>query len=284
MRPLPLALPLLLLLAPASGCLPGDTRPAPQSLLVTAEPSPATEAGFETADGFRVEFERLVLALGSVDFEEDDASCNSYAEAYYDRLFDFAVAGREKVGTVYGLGTCRVEFRLRSPSADALLGPGATPADKVFMRTRASDPYAEAENASVLATGAATRGDVRKRFGWVFRRSYEITDCEGQGGEGLATTVLLREGESGELPLEVRGEELFREGPDDSAPLLFARIASADADRDGVVTLDELPLVPSFTVPEATDSLARVVYEDLLPRLVRVRGGGACRTEERSRR
>lgn len=290
----------------ATGCLPGDTRPEPESLYVTAEPSQGLTLGIETSDGWRITFDRLLLAIGNIDFEEEDASCNSYAEAHYNRLFDFTVAGREKVGTVYGLGTCRVEFRLREPSFEALIGPGATASDLAFMRTRGTDRFAEDARASVLAIGAGARGDVTKRFEWLFRRSYELTNCKTEGG-GLATTLELTEGAAGELRIEVRGEELFRSLADDRADLWFQPIAEADADADGTVTLDELSNAPrpprdtgeigpgdgssgasrgapSDPAEGSSGSIEHLVYEDLLPRLLRVAGAGPCEAEERSRR
>lgn len=258
----------------ATACLPGDTRPVPESVYTTAEPTEAVTAGIETSDGWRITFDRLVVGLGNVHLEDEDASCNSYAGAWYDRLFDFTVAGREKVGTVYGLGTCRIEFRLRSPSFDALLGPGASAEDVAFMRIEASDPYVAGERVSVMAIGEAARGGEVKRFDWRFRRSYDMFDCQAEG-EGLSTRLELAEGGYSELRLEVRGEEFFRAAPEDDAALRFQPIADADADADGLVTLDEL---------SASGSLGALLYNELLPRLVRVRGGGACEIEDRSRR
>ena len=289
----------------AAGCLPGDTRPVPERLDATVEPGPGLTLGIETADGWQIKVERFLLATGNIDFENDDVGCTSYAEARYDRLFDFAVVtDRQKLGTAYGLGTCRVEFRLRAPSFDALLGPGATPADVAFMRLRASDRFAENERVSLLAKGSATRGTEVKRFEWVFRQSFEMTDCKAEGG-GFMTTVKLTEGASSELRIEVRPEELFRALADDSAELRFQPMADADADADGAVTLEELskvmpPVVdtgehgPGGGSPDAGDagspdagadapeSLEALVYEDLLPRVLRVAGGGSCEVEDRS--
>lgn len=285
----------------AAGCLPGDTRPKPTSLYVTAEPSQGLKVGVDTEDGWKITFERFLLGIGHVDFEEDDAACNPYAEARYTRLFDFTVAGREKVGTVYGLGTCRVEFRLRDPQLDALIGPGATASDVTFMRTSGTDRFADDAHASVVVVGAGTRGDVTKRFEWVFRRSYEITSCTTDSG-GSATTFVLTEGGSRELRIEVRGEELFRSLAEEGADLRFQPIADADTDADGVVTLDELSKAPgppagtggasgtsSGAAPGAAEdpseeSLEHLIYGELLPRVLRVAGGGRCEAEQRSRR
>jgi hypothetical protein len=274
----------------AMGCLPGDTRPVPERVDVTAEPGQGLTLGIDTADGWRITFDRFLLALGNVDFDSRDPACNSYAEARYDRVFDFTVAGREKLGTAYGLGTCRIEFRLRAPSFDAILGPGATASDVTFMRMRGTDRHAEDDRVSVRAIGAAVRGPETKQFEWVFRRSYEITNCEVEGG-GFSTTVELTEASSSELRIEVRPEELFRSRPDDSADLRFQPMADADVDADGVVTLDELSGAPPPVVDAAgaggadaeagaPASLESLVYTGLLPRVLRVAGGGPCEEEE----
>ncbi|HSN99757.1 MAG TPA: hypothetical protein VLS89_15785 [Candidatus Nanopelagicales bacterium] len=272
----------------ATACLPGDTRPVPESVYVTAEPSQALQNGFDTADGWRITFDRLVAAVGNVDFEWDDPSCSQYAEANYDRLFDFKAVVREKVGTIYGMGTCRVEFRLRDPSFDALLGVGVTAADLEFMRRPGRDRFVvdEDEGVSVRLIGSATRGDETKRFEWLFRRSYDFTNCKAEG-DGYATTVELTEAQQSELRLEMRPEEFFRASADDAADLLFQPIADADADADGRVTLDELSQA-SRTVHDDTDatpgSLEDLVYGELLPRLLRVAGAGPCEAEDRGRR
>jgi hypothetical protein len=289
------------LLMVTAGCLPGDTRPVPERVDATVEPGPGLTYGIETADGWRISLDRVLLATGNLDFENDDVTCNSYAEARYDRLFDFAVVtGRQKLGTAYGLGTCRVEFRLRAPSFDALLGPGATAEDVAMMRLRATDRFAEDERVSLLAIGEAVRGEASKRFEWVFRQSYEMTDCKAADGDGFATTLTLTEAASSELRIEVRPEELFRALPDDGAPLRFQPMADADADADGRVTFDELSKIPRPVVdsgeldggagdagaPDAGDagaaaSLEGLVYKDLLPRVLRVAGGGSCEVDER---
>lgn len=279
----------------AAGCLPGDTRPVPERVDATVEPGPGLTYGIETADGWTIAFDRFLLAAGNFDFEEDDGTCNSYAEARYDRLFDFAaVKGRQKLGTAYGLGTCRTEFRLRAPSFDAILGPGTTADDVAMMRAEATDRFADDERMSVLAIGKATRGNESKRFEWVFRQSYEITDCKALDGEGFVTTLTLTEGASSGLPIEVRPEELFRAKADDGAEFLFQPMADADADGDGAVTFDELSKAPRPVVedpdggaggsPDAGSpgaSLEGMVYKELLPRVLRISGGGSCEVDER---
>jgi hypothetical protein len=54
-----------------AACLPADNRPVPASILVTAQPSEATKHGFVTDDGWEVKFDRVLLALGDVDLDDD---------------------------------------------------------------------------------------------------------------------------------------------------------------------------------------------------------------------
>ncbi|EYF03658.1 hypothetical protein [Chondromyces apiculatus] len=298
----------------ATGCLPGDTRPVPESFYVTAEPSQAVTEGFTTGDGWSITFDRLVAGVGNIDFDWEDESCLTYAEARYDRLFDFTVAGREKIGTAYGMGTCRVEFQLRSPSIDTLLGPGVSQDDVTRMRTPGSDFFATDEDVSVEVTGSATRDGVTKRFDWQFRKSYEMTDCEAEGG-GFMTTVELTEAAESEMRLEVRGEELFRVADSPDADFHFQPLADADTvgNGDGTVTLEELAgadrigegVLGEGETPEegtvggvtedpgggilpptnpATNTLVGLVYETLLPRVLRPMDALSCDVEDRSRR
>jgi hypothetical protein len=285
------------------GCLPADNRPEPTSVRVIAAPSEATASGFTTGDGWAVHFERLVTALGDVrlDAPQDraDDACNAYSETRYEWLYDFAAADREKVGLAFGIGTCSVSWRARGPSRDTVLGAGATEADKTTMRVEASDAYAEDSRATLVVRGTATRGTDVKRFEWTFRRGYQLDRCPAASGDGFANVLELRGGEAVELAIEVRGEELFRRGPDDAEPLRFDGYAAADEDQDGELTLEELAAVdaPADVQSDGTGgagggsqgpppivTLADLVYVELLPRVTRVHGGGACEAEARGRR
>lgn len=281
------------------GCLPDDDRPSPSSLLVTAAPSEATKNGFETEDGWSIRFDRFVAAAGDIrlrDAERGDDTCVEYGETYYEWLFDFTVAEREKIGLAHGLGDCQVEFSLRGPSDDTVLGPGATEEDLAFMIVESSDAYAEDHEVSVWVEGQAQLEGVTKRFSWAFRRSYEVEKCADEGGGSLFNELELVSGGSAELEIEIRGEELFRMGPDDAAPLHFDLFAEADRDGDGILAWGELEtmIAPDQTVygdPNEWDpeldgpgtqgaiSLAGLVYRRLLPRVARVAGGPACEAE-----
>ena len=294
-----------------AACLPGDDRPPPGRILVTAGPSDATRVGFVTDDGWTVRFDRFVTALGNVDLDgvderrggvEDEETCNDYSQTNYEWLIDFVAAARgEKVGLVHGLGDCTIEYRLRGPSADTVLGAGTTEADLELMRVEERDAWTEADEEgdemSLLALGTATRDDVVVAIDWRFRKSFEIRRCTTGTDETDASRVALSEGVEAEVPVEVRAEELFRARAEDDAPLQFAWYAAADGDGDGTVTLEELDAVPvpaevlpiprppgsedEGDPPPEPETLGDYVVEVLLGRVSRVEGTDACRTEGR---
>lgn len=296
----------------AQACLPGDDRPPPGRILVTAGPSDATRVGFVTDDGWTVRFDRFVTALGNVDLDgvnerrngvEEEETCNDYSQTNYEWLIDFVVAAQgEKIGLVHGLGACTIEYRLRGPSADTVLGVGATEADLELMRIEERDAWTEAdeegEEISLLALGSARRGEEVVAIDWRFRKSFEIRRCAVDEEGGDASRVDLTEGVEREVPVEVRAEELFRSAAIDGAPLQFDWYAAVDADGDGSITLEELDAVPVppevLPIPEPPggdddqgdpppepETLGDYVVEVLLARVSRVADAGPCRTEGR---
>lgn len=284
-------------IGPLSGCLPGDERPEPGSITVTVEPSELTQTPFVTSEGWTVTIERFVTAVGDVRLQGEkgrgdgsNETCNDYAETRYERLFDFTVAGIEKVGLVYGLGSCNVAVRLQPPSDDPIIGAGATEADAERMRLRASDDYATDERTTLLVDGSATREDQTMHFEWSFRRSFQLERCPDASGKALASLVQLKGGDAHTVAVEIRAEELFRRAPADISPLQFELFAQADeeGDGDGNVTLEELADIDAPTDEflfeedlEPADNMAALLYEQLFPRVLRVVGGAACDVELR---
>ena len=285
-----------------AGCLPGDERPLPARIDVVTEPSPMTQQGLTTSDGWTVTFDRFVLAVG--DARLDDDSCNAYTESHYERLFDFTVAKREKVALMYGLGRCGFRYRARSPSEETIVSSGASEADRIAMRLEGSDAYASNQRIALIARGRASRGDRVKRFDWSFRHSYQVRQCTRRSGDGEISELDLKSGDQLTVSIEVRGEELFRLAPVDGLPLHFDSYAEADTDADGWITLEELDQVDSGNGEPAGVGggggaagfggaggapglgsgtplrLGEVVYELLLPRVTRLAGGGPCDYEE----
>ena len=241
------------------------------------------------SDGWQITFEKLLVGLGGA--EIGGSACTSYADARYERLFDFTVPGQQKLSDVYGLGTCAISFRLRSPGSDALLGEGVTAADLAFMRAQETDAVATLARRSVYVRGSASRGAVTKRFEWSFRLGFNLHHCVGVGDFRLPSEIALRGGATRPLTLVIHGEELFREQLNDESPLCFKAMADADADGDQAITLEELAKVPRPTPVTSTDptsldggvpTLADIVYRELVPRMVRLGDGEVCAVEVRA--
>jgi len=232
-----------------SGCLPGDTRPTPGRVYVTAEGSAATTSGFSTADGWDVHFERLLAGIGNVSL--DGESCNDYANAGYRRLFDFTVPGAAKLGEAYGLGACDIVLNLAPPSQDALLGKGVSASDLEFMRKLPDglpplDPNLPFEPSSlrtgVYMRGFAARGGVTKRFEWKFTGRFKLGDCASGPEEKPTSAVNLSGGDDKRPAITFHGEDLFLA---DADALRFNLFEAADANSDGDITLEELSSAPA---------------------------------------
>lgn len=292
----PLALCIGLVAAPLglgnTGCLPGDTRPEPASVLVSTTPTEAMSHGFDTLDGYHVVFDVFLMALGNVNLDEDDAACNPYEDAGYDRLFDLRWANDEKVGTVWGLGTCELGFRMRSPSYEALVETNATKEDVSVMRVKGSDRFTTNQRTVLIARGRGWKDGPTRFFEWVFRQGFEISRCASSDPK-VSSTLTLESGVAHKRVIEVRPEELFRSAPDDAAPFLFAPFAEADKDQDAHITLEEMAEVevpytsigdPEQGGDDGMTSLDELVYVHQLPRIVRFLGAGPCQATSRSGR
>lgn len=262
----------LLTLALASGgltgCLPADTRPEPGSTATTVAGEDALGTGFTTADGWNIAFDEFLISLGEVGIEGDD--CNPYAESDYLRILDMQQPGAQRLNLMHALGTCDFSFLVEDPSADAVLGAGVDEADKEMMRTAGSDPFVEERGVALYVAGSAVRADEHYRFAWSFRHNLEYTGCG---------TVEFESGASDEVEIRVRGKVLFQSGLDDDAPLQFDDYASADADADGNVSIEELHGV---ALPPGADfsTLGERLYLGLVPEVPRFRNTDACSAAE----
>ena len=295
---------LLALAAPTlAGCLPGDTRPEPAAVDVTAEPSAAQADGFDAVDGWHVAFDRVLAGVGHVQLE--GGACTSYANARYDRLLDLTGAGRQKVSQVFALGSCDLRFRSAAPGELVLLGAGVTADDLALVRSEGGDAFVPSGPIVSWFVGHASRQGVEVRFSWAFRQVFDIHDCLAPGDAGQALALELGGGATVAAPLVLHGEKLFRDDPeDDAAPLRFQAYASADADGDGAVTLGELAkvyppdaheldagLLDASPVPPASDAgagggsgghretLAERLYQRLAPGTWRLGDSPWCRAD-----
>ncbi len=271
-----------LLAALLLGCLPEDTRPPPGVVSVTFRGADATIDGVTTSDGWRVTFERVLVSIGSADVE--GAGCEEYADADYFRILDGRLRTPQKVGLIYGLGTCTFELRARNPENDSLLGEGVTEEDKKLMRDPVTDEHEELAGITYWIRGRAERSGVAKSFDWRFRRrrvAYE--DCL---VDGASKELTLRGDETQTVEIRAHAAVLFQDALEhDKAKLRFDPIAAADGNADGVVTLEELEDVTmeglGIAKPEDEEAkewvtLGDFVYLGLFPRIIRVGESGTC--------
>ena len=272
-----------------TACLPKDTRPVPGSIFVTV--TAASEPNWTTADGWTVTYDRFLIDVGHANLNGD--SCAEYSDARYDRIFDGRHQGAQKVSESYALGKCSFRFRLNSPDDRTLLGTGVSEADKTEMRTPGSDAHAKDRGVSLIVAGSAVKGNVKKTFSWSFRRRVGYEDCRITEDDATISGVVLRSGEKLPIDIALHGEALLLDDLDpDVGVLRFDPFANADADDDGVITMEELDAValPSVSVNAGDagvdggtlETFGDYVYEGLVPRVARFLGSGECTLSQRA--
>jgi len=268
-----------------------DPLPGTLTLTGVAKPGPSP-AAVVTADGWAVSFERVLIAMGNAGLGE---SCSIYAEANYDRV---SRRGPPKEGksseTLYGIGQCDVDFRLQAPTVDALLGDGVTEDEKTELRTPGGDAYVPLGGISADIALSATPAESPSVFISPFGPRFDTATARPVRTGGLA--VDLESSVSLTYDIRVEAEAMLRDDVDAAAALRFDPFASADANGDGIVTLDELRAVPIGNVrdggafeagtyevvdggyvrgaPVVIASFGDYVYQVLVPTLMRFRDTG----------
>jgi hypothetical protein len=284
----------------AVGCLPQDNRPTPASLLVTASGNDAIQHGFDTDDGWHIEFNRFVVSIGHAAFTKTN-SCTTYSDGNYERVLDLVQPGEQKVNLIYGIGSCSLEFRVANPNANSLAGAGVTDQDIVFMRTQGKDRFtpAKGQGANGYIAGLARKVDQVKSFTWMFRQNWYYSDCTVSADSSQHALLELNGGDQDSVDLSVHGQDLFQEPNLLNEPrFLFQPIADADSihgNRDGDVALSELSTVYVTTsydpssqgAPAAADAgepitsdLQEVVYLTLFPNIFYYAQSGLCTAKD----
>lgn len=247
----------------ACACLPDDPRDPPAELVIHAEASEATLAGFVTSDGWTVHYDVFALILGNVGLHETDA-CVLYSTTFgYGWLHEYTSPGPKKIGLLHGLGSCHVFFDMPSFGSETRVGPDVSDAT-----------MADFERFDRLhVRGSAERDGVVKTFDWRIEDPIEFHACLSGYGDGAGPVALsLESGGSPELRLSIRGEGLF-ESPSQPSMTLFDLVAAADFDGDGeIIFSDALYALPWGNEVVETD-LGYIGGPSLV---VTVAGGGPC--------
>jgi len=220
---------LIFALAVLAGCLPDPDQPVPGTVRVTVESDEAFTEGLATADGWRIEYDEALLAIGFVrlwsDLGRSDGQRCYAAHEYsteYARVIDMRRAGEQLIATPYGLGPCEIGLQIWGGSDTTLPGADLDQSDVDELR-RSEGP------ASMLIAGRATRDGVEKRFEWAMHEAFDFERCVSIGLErGVPSTVRF----------ELAGAALFRDDRD--AEPSFDELAAVDTDDDDSITFHEI--------------------------------------------
>lgn len=189
----------------------------------------------EFEDGWSVKYDRFLIALGDVRIDKGGASGRVLEKLV---LFDLTQPGPQRFGVLEGLAEGNWdEFGFSSSSVDdqTELAGSASAADKELMLEGDYNVYVQ---------GTASKGDRRKRFAWGFSEPVRYASCVDVGGGQETSGVVVADGAEVEAQLTIHGDHLFYDDlASPEAKLRFDVIASADADDDGDVTLEELAAV-----------------------------------------
>ena len=179
----------------------------------------------EVADGWAIVFTRFLIAVDGVRATSPTSSLDASGPVVFDLSLPTDGAGTELALLRGQSGTYDTFTYAFAPLVE---GSGATGGvDDVASL--------EAQGASLLVEGRATKGDVAKRFTWSMATAigHRCEVAAVVGGEGTATSEIT-----------IHADHLFYDSlVDDEPALRFDLFASADADDDGEITLDELAVV-----------------------------------------
>lgn len=274
--------PLGLAIGASAACVPADEAVGLGSVQFVIRASvPATGAG--TEDRGTVQVDRVLLGFKTMTMGRVGTSDCAFRgrAASRDVLFDPRYQLAQTFNGIEPAECPDVGIILGPPTAETSLGPGVMSKDLVDL---AMDPPAHAIlEATATRYGASPTESIRivLRFDPATTSS-RFGSC-GEGQPGLRVTAESRN----VIPLRFAADLLFRRGLSESKPLRVAPFFDADADGDGVVTLEEadgLALTRASTRPDEyqlPDGTKRGTFGDYLRAAFRFAfrfgdGGGSC--------
>jgi len=230
-------------------------------------------------DGWSITYSRFLVTFRDIEIAETDAP--PAATMAGSVLFNEKVIGTKAIVSFTGLRASaypHVSYHIAPATADTALGRGATDADKALMVSNGYAIYVEA---------IAQKGAVTKSFKWGFAQDTLNDRCQGNVSGMLISGAIITNGGTDTMQLTIHGDHFFYDDLQSAAAKLrFDNIAAADADGDGVVTLDELSAVKLAAIPiengsYGTGSAAGIhTLRDFVEALARTvghfRGEGQC--------
>lgn len=198
----------------------------------------ATGGGEGLVDGYKVTYTKFLVALADLRIADRDGTVA--AELAGPVVFDVHKAGPHTVTTFEALEARRwdrVSVSIKPAGGGAKAGNAAA-ADLKLMTDNGYGVYVE---------GKGEKAGKAVSFAWGFALGTRYKAChEKSTGEGVA----VPSGGVASVELTIHGDHLFYDDLQSSDPSLrFAAVATADADSDGEVTLEELSKVDLTTLP-----------------------------------
>ena len=233
-------------------------------------PSDADEPGF--SDGWSVAYTKFLVNF-------DDLQLLSPNDGYLGtapRLLDLKIQGKKliKAFDVVAKGYSDVNYAILPVTAESELAEGVAEEDKQSMLDAGYALWVE---------GVAGKADRIKLFSWGFALNTLYQRCH---AEGAASDIGLAvpNDTSVEAELTIHGDRLFYDrlepGSAVMTTLRFDAIAEADADDDGLVTLEELDASPLDLNRYAVEALEAATLGDFVRELARglghFNGNGEC--------
>lgn len=267
-------------------CIPEDDRPEPAKVLVEVDLPPELRAAqtapnaisFQTEDGWTVTLDRLLVSMGELEVVVD-ANCAGYSDAWYFRLLALTQPGAQRLGQLWALDDCRLDYSAAIPDQDAVLGAGVSEQDRDFMRTAIVPVSSEkgpthAQGMALQIRGGAVKDQVSVKFDWGFSDRLDWTECQRVVDGEVEPRVHLASGETRVLDIAIDPRNLFQT----KATQLMQHIADADqtqGNANGSVALDELS-----RVQVGEQSLAEVMRHTGYPSMFLYGGGSECKLNE----
>ncbi|HEY6728848.1 MAG TPA: hypothetical protein VI197_32780 [Polyangiaceae bacterium] len=190
----------------------------------------------EFEDGWSVKYDKFLIALGDVSIEQKDGPSGGSLDEVV--LFDLTESGPQAFGAVAGLSEGNWdEFGFSSlvVTDETQRSDSASAEDWELMLDGGYNVY---------VTGTATKDDAQKQFAWGFSEPVRYASCVDVRDGQEISGVVVGDGAEAEAQLTIHGDHLFYDDlASPEAKLRFDRVASADADDDGEVTLDELAAI-----------------------------------------
>jgi hypothetical protein len=205
---------------------------------------PRAQAG-ETIveDGYTIKYEKFLINLGNI--RVVDTSGNVGAELTGFRLVDQTKVGRKALSTTLELPAqawTQVSYEI-APATSRTEVAGATEEDKARMLQGGFSLYVE---------GSLQKDAEQKRFAWGFTSHTLFDRCKSrnQDGKPLTDGFMVKSGSISVIELTIHGDHFFYDDlQSPSAKIRGANIAAADANGDGLITLDELAKKKLATIP-----------------------------------